>query len=177
MAWQATLINDPPVTPAGHILEAIESIPVNIGVLADRLGLRLYQKPMDDDVSGYICRGEDGRFNIFVNERHSVNRQRFTAAHEIGHYVLHRRLLEGGTNDTRAYRTTDSVKNYNPRITKKHESEANAFAAALLMPEKKVIELYRLSAANDLAGLATHFGVSEAAMGYRINALRRQGKI
>ena len=70
------------------------------------------------------------RWGIFYNTNiPHPGRIRFTLAHELGHYMLHRREagLEGfecGSGDMLRYDTGYAVR----------EEEANAFAAALLMP-------------------------------------------
>ena len=46
------------------------------------------------DVSGTIVREPGGRVVLGVNTFHSKTRQRFTVAHELGHWKLH---LEGGS--------------------------------------------------------------------------------
>jgi Zn-dependent peptidase ImmA (M78 family) len=154
------------------VLEAKESIPVNLDVLAQRLGLEIRRVPMDDRVSGYIERRPDG-WMIGVNSTHPHNRQRFTIAHELGHFVHHRPLLDGGTNDTRAYRTDPETRLFNARIQRRHEIEANRFAAGLLMPGDKVREvLQELRGVNDLVSrLARIFHVSPSAMEIRLREL------
>ena len=51
------------------------------------------------------CDG-DG-YRIVVNSGHNRVRRRFTAAHELGHYVYHRDLIGDGIYDDAAYRTND----------------------------------------------------------------------
>jgi Zn-dependent peptidase ImmA (M78 family) len=55
---------------------------------------------------------------VLLNRRHPADRMRFTLAHELGHLVMHRLPL--------------------PEM----EDEANAFASALLMPEREMREAF-----------------------------------
>lgn len=114
---------------------------------------------LDASISGRLCR-RDGRWIISVNKEHHINRQRFTLAHELAHYVLHKSESESFT-DTVFFRGA-SVNNF--------EYAANEFAAKLLMPEDKVREVVR-SGINNIKALAEAFGVSVAAMLYRVKQL------
>lgn len=156
----------------GAALEAMQSIPVNLDALARRLGVTIERVPIDDRVSGYIEKRGD-RWVIGVNSGHHENRQRFTIAHELGHFAYHRSMLETGTNDTRAYRTDPGTRLFNARIQRRHEVEANRFAAALLMPKEHVIAWHqRMRGVNDpVSRLADGFRVSPRAMEIRLRDL------
>src|SRR5690606_4472121 len=71
---------------------------------------------------------------IYVNYADAPVRQRFTIAHELGHYVLHS-ASENPAMDL--YRDERSSAGIEPR-----EMEANNFAAALLMPAPLVAKLW-----------------------------------
>ena len=115
--------------------------------------------PLDASISGRLYR-RDGRWIISVNREHHINRQRFTLAHELAHYVLHKSESESFT-DTVFFRGA-SVNNF--------EYAANEFAAKLLMPEDTVREVVR-GGTNNIKDLAEAFGVSVAAMLYRVKQL------
>lgn len=87
-------------------------------------------------------------------------RQRFTIAHELGHHALGH-----GT------RFRDTTSNFNVYYRDPVEVEANAFAAALLMPSRYVWSEFNAGRANDVARLADTFGVSQVAMLYRLKNL------
>ncbi|WP_373705360.1 ImmA/IrrE family metallo-endopeptidase [Porphyromonas loveana] len=116
--------------------------------------------PLDPSISGKLSRNSD-KWIITVNKNHHVNRQRFTLAHELAHYVLHKSDSDSFT-DTVFFRGA-SVNNI--------EYAANEFAANLLMPEDKVRQLIRVGVAQNIETLAKTFGVSVAAMLYRIKQL------
>jgi len=71
---------------------------------------------------------------ITINENSNIQRQRFTLAHELGHYVMHR-------NKRLIYDTEDNFWDWNSY--NQLETEANYFAAELLMPEEIFLKYTR----------------------------------
>lgn len=130
------------------------------GLLSLRKDLDVKYENLDASVSGKLFR-EGSRWIISINKNHHVNRQRFTLAHELAHYVLHRSDSDSFT-DTVFFRgaSSDGM-----------EFAANAFAAELLMPEDRVRKAIRDGKLRDVGKLAEHFGVSAVAMLYRIKQL------
>jgi len=104
-------------------------------------------------------------------------RQRFTIAHEIGHYLLHRfehDVFFNKTGSKKLYRNEDSTTGKDQM-----EIEANAFAAALLMPEarvKKEMKTIQFDMGSDdweiFKKLAKTFKVSNQAMMFRMANLQ-----
>lgn len=138
----------------------IGAVPVNVNAAASYLGLQVAEEIMDDDLSGYL-EHRNGTWYVGVNALHHRNRRRFTIAHEIAHYVLHRRDASSFHDNTFARRA-----NSHDRM----EQEADRFAAELLMPEGAV----RQSIANgvtSVTALADAFGVSALAMKFRLKKL------
>jgi Zn-dependent peptidase ImmA (M78 family) len=148
------------------INQARRAAPVNVVGLATALGIRVYETFLDPQVSG-VLKAENGGYSIAVNAGHPTTRQRFTVAHELGHYMLHRNLIGEGISDSVAYRSANSGQYFNQRIGPSEETEANRFAANLLMPR----ELLTPSATDGVntGDLARLFGVSEQAMAIRLN--------
>lgn len=133
---------------------------VDITYMAKKLGLNVYSASFEDNaISGYI-KIEDGKQNIYVNNTHSIQRQRFTVAHEIAHFILHRHLLEQNRG-TPMFRGGDSS------IA---EQEANRLAVAILMPQTKVREMYQ-NQKKTIQEMAELFWVSYGAMANRISSL------
>lgn len=146
-------------------------IPVNIEGLIEDLGVELIRKgDLHPRISGQIERLSDGKYRITANKEDTYYRRRFTMAHELAHYLLHRDLIGEGVDDTTAYRSTDLGRFHNARIGPEHEAEANRLAAQLLMPAAKVREIYR--ELSDVAEVAKKFQVSKEAMGYRLLSSR-----
>lgn len=121
-------------------------------------------------VSGQIRR-IDGGYAIDVNSVHSKTRQRFTAAHELGHYIYHRDLLGKGVGDTLAFRAEGEALP-NPHIRIEHERQANTFAANLLMPNH-LIEKLKAQGITGPQALAEHLEVSEEAMRIKLGLSSR----
>lgn len=140
------------------------SIPVDVEGLVWALGIVLRKPYLANNVSGMIRKTGD-TFEISVNARHAPTRQRFTIAHEIGHFVLHRSLMGDGNVDDCAYRSDGSVTNN--RIGARQETEANQFAANLLMPSSAIKQLRR-EGVTEPAAMALRLGVSEGAMKIRL---------
>ena len=94
-------------------------------------------------------------------------RKRFTAAHELGHYIYHRDRIGSGVNDNRKYRGIPHAPLYNDAIQAKEETEANRFAANLLMP-KHLIDKLKKDGIESVEDLARSLGVSRDAMRIRL---------
>lgn len=133
--------------------------PVDIYSIAEFLGLEVQEEAMDDELSGYIEPRGSG-WTIGVNSYHHPNRQRFTIAHELGHFLLHK-PSEKHVDVTFARRS-----GRRDRL----EQEADLFAAELLMPESEVRKLIA-DGVTSLERLAAHFGVSAMAAKYRAESL------
>jgi Zn-dependent peptidase ImmA (M78 family) len=151
--------------------------PVPVGKIAKELGIQIKLDKVDDDLSGFIVRDTGKRALIGANKSHHPNRQRFTIAHELGHYLLH----AGHTVHLDEGRVAFTVNLRNPESSKgedNDEREANLFAAELLMPAKFLredlegIELDLLENDTFLADLAKKYSVSLQALTFRLTYLR-----
>lgn len=158
------------VYPFEVINEARKSAPVDVEGLCSALGIELRFSFLDSGVSGMIRREKDAGYIITVNASDPGSRKRFTIAHELGHYVYHRDIMGDGINDDRAYRSTNVNEYQNGRIGPKEETEANKFAAWLLMPPE-LIRQYWNEGTDEPGDLAKQFGVSEQAMKIRLGSL------
>lgn len=138
------------------------STPVPIDQIIRDIGLPLSYEALADNISGYIER-QNGSYRIVVNANHAPTRRRFTAAHELGHYIYHRDLLGEGVGDNRAYRT-EGTERPNANIRPIHERQANSFAANVLMPRHRLSNV----ASESTSALAVRFAVSPAAMKIRL---------
>jgi Zn-dependent peptidase ImmA (M78 family) len=145
----------------------LESVPINPVSLAKRLGKAVNNaKFSDETMVGMIAkRGDD--VTILVNQSDPPYRKRFTIAHELGHHFLHLlqdgEFIDGEANLFRSPKGDQST--WTP--LQRREWQANAFAAALLMPEDLLRSEWEDTQSVD--ELARRFNVSVAAMGYRLN--------
>ncbi|MFO1157307.1 MAG: ImmA/IrrE family metallo-endopeptidase [Reyranellaceae bacterium] len=98
-----------------------------------------------------------GRFDIYLPDLTSPERDRFSIAHELGHYVLHYPLKNQPMKAARFG-------------SNRVEWEANWFAAGFLMPATEFKAVHAKKGGN-LAAVAAHFRVSTAAAEARAKAL------
>lgn len=160
---------------ASNLLENNDLLatPINVKLLIRKLKIKLDSVDFGSEISG-ILYSENGKTKIGYNEKESEVRQRFTMAHELGHYVLH-------LNENQNKMFLDNVKvmfrkQAVTRIEKNQEREANIFAASLLMPEILVNKRFEQYTSNNqlltheeiISKLAKEFKVSEVAMTYRL---------
>ena len=101
------------------------------------------------------------QWGILYHYNQSIERQNFTIAHEFGHYILHRNLIDDENNHMRGiYCTEDNIIRGNGSIL---EREADEFAANLLMPLNDFRNQIHPKAKpnfNDLGKIANRYGVS-----------------
>ena len=162
---------------------------VELGPLFGALGINFEMIEMPNDLSGE-CSFEPGvsptGFMVRVNRRHSMERRRFTAAHEMGHCLLHAEIIKqkakhdqllGSLNrdwdpafcDLLGDFVSDPFANTDEQ---RREIEANRFAAAMLMPARVLNKLWR-SGVRDTGELARRVGVTQHAMKRRLRELRQ----
>lgn len=151
---------------------SIKKPSIDVDSIADHYNINITYQDFDDDSSGLLLI-QNGKAIIAINIDNSPNRQRFTIAHELGHYFLHANNKE---NDLFIDQTLYHRNDKSSHGTYKQEIQANKFAAALLMPEemiKEVIENEELDLSDDLdlLLLSNKFKVSEKAMSYRLGNL------
>lgn len=70
-----------------------DNFPFQIVEFITELGIDIFTSAgMSKEISGAICK-EDEKYVIYINESHSVTRNRFTLAHELGHYFYDKEYL------------------------------------------------------------------------------------
>ena len=148
--------------PNDLIAQFTRSAPVDLNGLAAALGIDVAYVALESDISGKIEADWWGKVEISVNANHPVTRQRFTLAHEIGHFVLHREHIGDGIIDDALYRSSKSSA---------IERQANSFAASLLMPAPLVRAAFQ-SGRTSAESLARSFQVSPAVAEIRMRELR-----
>ena len=128
----------------GHL-----TVPVDPEKIAEQFGLEVVRAPLENNVGGFILKKNGEVVRIYVNSNDSQERQKFTLAHEIGHYWLHR---DDGELSTRG---TDPVERW-----------ANSFAAELIMPARYIRMAW--ARGDSLDSIQKRLGVSDAAFGHRL---------
>ena len=147
-----------------HLLEK----PVRLGMLAKELGINVKLSSLGRGQSGLI-ESRDGSYTIKINRHETRERQRFTLAHEIAHFLLHRDVINrhGEIRDNVLYRSGQP---------EQLEYEANRLAADLIMPfdqvESDLAEMSVPVSDTVIERLAREWQVSKAAMEIRLSYLQ-----
>lgn len=114
--------------------------PVDVAALAQDFSRQVFPEApitmvggldLSEDIEGALIPHPNGsgEWAIIYNENiRSEGRRNFTLAHELGHYLLHRRDHPGGLECSNR-----NMADWDERLTK-IEAEANTFASYLLMP-------------------------------------------
>lgn len=145
----------------------IAQLPTNVVAIIRELRINYVEFSNIPNQSGYFAR-HNGSFEIGVNASESPQRKRFTAAHELGHYMLHRDLLGEGQHFDRLYGAGAMSNPVNP-FTQQHEIQANRFAADILMPASYVQAIYNRR--RSIQDVVSAFHVSEPAAKIRLRNL------
>lgn len=143
------------------ILDAFEirQPPVPIEHMLRDLGIRLHEIT-NASWEGAVSSSSTGKADVWVRANSPRVRRRFTLAHELGHLMLH----PTGT----MFRDITTGTLMHPI----EEKEANAFAAALLMPRAMVTSL-TYETDMSVAEMASVFAVSQQAMSIRMDWIRK----
>jgi len=131
--------------------------PIDVQAVARELGVAVFSRPFPNALSALILRHGKNAF-IGVNSHQAPVRQRFSVAHELGHFVLHHA-------DHHFIDYAGSPEGEVPGYDWEHERAANQFAAELLMPAEMVT---RDARTTSLPRLARRYDVSQEAMGFRV---------
>ena len=145
--------------------------PIDISLLLKRIGIS--EIPMDfteiekilgyhpGDVLGAIFAKNDS-LGIFYRQGDSLNRIRFTLAHEIAHCCIHADTLEKSHIELRSALEATTPKEY----------KANVFAGELLIPEATLRDIHgRYLVAPPLSNISQVFKVSTNVMAARLDYL------
>lgn len=135
---------------------------VSLAEMAQGLGIKVFEDDLSSisgSLSGFITYDDPKKKThpkIFIEKNMSSERKRFTLAHELGHHFLHEGIKLRLDNLDYSASSKDTIE----------ESEANYFAASLLIP--KELLLRKLEEGLPLHELAAYFKVSLSAMKNRV---------
>lgn len=134
--------------PISNLVHLLESKGVRIAALRHEYS----------DIDAF-CFIRDGTPYVFLNTSKSGERQRFDAAHELGHLVLHSDI------------------EMDPSTSKEREAEANRFAAAFLMPKSAVLaQSMRAASLDRVLTARSYWRVSAMALTHRLQELHLLNK-
>jgi Zn-dependent peptidase ImmA (M78 family) len=148
--------------------------PVDLKKLVKLLDITVEKKSFTRNISGLIKREskKEGKPIIVVNKNDVEKRQRFTIAHEIGHYLLHSNhflFIDEKDLSSIHFRNKKSSQAIDIK-----EIQANQFAAELLMPTNDVIVELKKKLKQDVdilkivKELSEHYEVSTTAMTIKV---------
>ncbi len=142
-------------------------VPVDVIEIAKANDIKVFMGDLDKKISGAIrYNRETKKFEILINANDTRERRRFTIAHELGHFFLHKDILE--SDDVHVdimYR----IPNESDEEEKEREKEVDYFAGALLMNKTLLEKMYNEN--NTITELAELFDVSVSAMTVRLDIL------
>jgi hypothetical protein len=156
-------MNPPDSSAIQEIARPFQTKPqVRVVDLAQSLGLGVWEVDLPKNISGKIIKdgkhGGRSGYSILINANDPTVRRRFTVAHEIGHFVLHRPRIGDGLVDDAMYRSG---------LSTWAEVQANKAAADILMPYSLIDKAVQ-SGVKSLDDLAALFVVSLQAMSIRL---------
>lgn len=143
-----------------------DAIPVDPVKIARYLGIQAFEAQLDTGISGVLIKRTDRDPTIIMNNLDSPRRQRFTCAHELGHFVA---KSNDPSEDQDNYESIDYRDSLSASGLDSAEIWANQFGAALLMPAQKVQECFAQGMTS--IDMALAFDVSPDAMQFRLKNL------
>lgn len=144
---------------ANDLTKDFTAPPIPVHEIAERSGVNVLFVSFgsnSEKVSG-LCDFRTAR--IYVNKFDSPERQAFTMAHELGHWLLHRDYYLA---EPEKYPVLPRFGD--PMRDDPMEKEANKFAACLLVPSHLLKSVIKAP----VSALAQVFGVSRTMMEYRV---------
>ena len=142
-----------------------EDYPIDVEEIARKLKIKVFYEDLSWDISGKITKDTKIRKNtnsslyyITINKNHHPHRQRFTIAHELGHFFLHKDAIGDGITEDSLYRS-ESISSWK-------DIEANRFAAKILMPIELILKLKKQN--RNLEYISDNLRVSKSALYIRL---------
>ncbi len=146
--------------PADNLIEIIKAYAPDLEIKEYDFG------KYSQYIRGAIKYADDSNPAILLNDKSFSKRgSNFTLAHEFGHYILHENQEKFRLDLVDYAQDTEETK---------QETEANYFAASLLMPKGEFEEMLRLT--TDKEKIAAYFGVSVPAVEVRMKWLKTNHK-
>lgn len=150
-------------TRADRLTERYQSPPIPVIEIAESNGVDVVFANFgahNQRVAGF-CDFKSAK--LYVNKDDRQERQFFTIAHELGHWILHRNIFLAHPEQYPVLPRFQSVEHHSPM-----EQEANHFAANLLVPAQLLLPVIRAPVST----LAAIFRVSRTMMEFRVQNVR-----
>lgn len=132
--------------------------PIKIIYIAENYGLTVFISDFENPKQSGILNFDEKI--VHLNRADHAFRQRFTAAHELGHFLMHKDLGE------------KHIERRSPILGDKewYEKEADAFAAHLLVP---LHFLKKELSVETVRSLSKKYQVSEDVIGYQLKRIKK----
>lgn len=146
--------------------------PADIMAAIAECGIRLTFTDMAGGQSSAIAL-HDSDFEITLSTSLSAERQRFAAAHELAHYLIHRDFLadHNGSQMHTDYLFMDDAPLAIRPLTSRHDAQASRMAVQMLLPKRKIEDLYERQGVRSAADLSRILGVAPDAVERRLQTL------
>ncbi len=141
----------------------INTVPVDMKAIFTSLGIKYVEINDSEGIDGAVLEVKDRGRVAVLNVAKSLARQRFTLAHEFGHFFLQHSEVDFYDPEE----ARDPGSGYSEHAKPPQEIEADVFASELLIPRNKLAVLFKEN--GDLEVLANKFLVSKDAMDVAIN--------
>jgi Zn-dependent peptidase ImmA (M78 family) len=142
-----------------------KELPIKVGAIAQAFKIDVKKSTLAAGISGEI-KEIDNVVTIRINRHDVKERQRFTLAHEIAHFLLHRDKIGDGITDDILYRSG---------LSDTQEAQANRLAADIVMPWpliQKSLESYGdLKLEQKIEKLAAEAEISTTAIKIRLGKI------
>lgn len=161
----------------------------NLPELMENQGIRTHQIKLADDISGFTMNEDESGPIVIVNKQHAAVRRRYSYAHEYAHVLMDRLKLgtvsrETERSDLFEVRANSFAANFLMPEHGVHQFLAQLGKDQIMRTRTAIFDgqgvvpiEYRTTADQhiklyDIVQLASHFGVSRAAVCYRLLNLR-----
>ncbi len=137
--------------------------PVDPHVMAAEMGLTVFEAELPENILGGLIKDAGKAAVVMLNQCDGDEHKRFNCAQKLGYYT------DKTKQQAECYKYVEFRLRQDGQEDGAAEIFADAFAAALLMPDLAVRHLARKGMA--LKSMARHFGVSAEALEYRLKQL------
>lgn len=135
-------------------------IPANILKIAEANDIAVYTADLEKKILGAIKYDKNSKkYTILLNKKQDYVQQRFTLAHELGHFFMHKKILE----------SEEVHVDIMYKIEEQDEKDVDYFAGALLMNKMLLEKMYETN--QSIRELAEMFEVSVSVMTLRLDTL------
>ena len=132
----------------------------------------IYWEKTESSILGEILKEED-QYICKIDNTLCNTKQKFTEAHEIAHYILHRKEIDKAIKDNKFFRENAYL--LNDKISPRQEFETNQKALEIILPIKLISQYLIVNQLGrthltwkNITDIAKAFGVHEHDVMYRL---------